>query len=203
MNSTSRGCRLVSSAARSPARAITGPEVARKPTPSSRATICASVVLPRPGGPYSSTWSSASPRPRAAAMNTRRFWHTRSWPTKSARRSGRSASSTPSPASRPRPADRRRFRRSAPCLSAPSHAAAPSRARPPRISASSAASAPMLARGLDHRAKGLGPAVAEVDQRRNRVRHSRASRHHRQPPAGCRSPALAPRHAVPGHPPCP
>jgi len=29
--------------------AITGPEVARKPTPSSRATICASVVLPRPG----------------------------------------------------------------------------------------------------------------------------------------------------------
>ena len=29
--------------------AITGPEVARKLTPSSRATICASVVLPRPG----------------------------------------------------------------------------------------------------------------------------------------------------------
>ena len=32
--------------------------------------ICASVVLPRPGGPASSTWSSASRRCRAAAMNT-------------------------------------------------------------------------------------------------------------------------------------
>ena len=41
MNSTSRGCRLVRIAARSPARWITGPEVARNPTPSSRATICA------------------------------------------------------------------------------------------------------------------------------------------------------------------
>ena len=49
---------------------ITGPEVARKPTPSSRATICASVVLPRPGGPKSSTWSSASPRGCAASMKT-------------------------------------------------------------------------------------------------------------------------------------
>ena len=28
--------------------------------------MCASVVLPRPGGPNSSTWSSASPRLRAA-----------------------------------------------------------------------------------------------------------------------------------------
>src|SRR5258706_234457 len=45
MNRTSRSSRLVSSAARSPAFAITGPDVARKPTPSSRATICASLVL--------------------------------------------------------------------------------------------------------------------------------------------------------------
>ncbi len=51
MNSTSRSSRLVRSAARSPALAMTGPEVARKLTPSSRATICASVVLPSPGGP--------------------------------------------------------------------------------------------------------------------------------------------------------
>ncbi len=57
-------------AARSPALASTGPEVARKFTPSSRAMICASVVLPSPGGPNSSTWSSASPRPRAASMKT-------------------------------------------------------------------------------------------------------------------------------------
>ncbi len=34
---------------------ITGPEVERKFTPSSRERICASVVLPRPGGPTKST----------------------------------------------------------------------------------------------------------------------------------------------------
>ena len=89
MNRTSRGCRLVRMAARSPARWITGPEVARKPTPSSRATICASVVLPRPGGPCSSTWSSASPRARAAWMKTARFSREAFWPTNSARVCGR------------------------------------------------------------------------------------------------------------------
>ena len=47
MNSTSRSTRLVRSAARSPALAITGPEVARKLTPSSRARICASSRLAR------------------------------------------------------------------------------------------------------------------------------------------------------------
>ena len=55
MNSTSRGSRLVRMAARSPALASTGPDVERKLTPSSRATICARVVLPRPGGPEKST----------------------------------------------------------------------------------------------------------------------------------------------------
>ena len=48
MNSTSRGRRFVSGAAESPARAMTGPDVAGRP--SSAATICASVVLPSPGG---------------------------------------------------------------------------------------------------------------------------------------------------------
>ena len=51
MKRTSPSSRLVSSAARSPDLAITGPEVARKPTPISRARIPASVVLPSPGGP--------------------------------------------------------------------------------------------------------------------------------------------------------
>ena len=37
--------------ARSPARSIIGPEVRRRPAPISRATMCASVVLPRPGRP--------------------------------------------------------------------------------------------------------------------------------------------------------
>ena len=41
-----------------------GPLVARKPTPSSFATICARVVLPRPGGPKNNTWSIASPAAR-------------------------------------------------------------------------------------------------------------------------------------------
>src|SRR3546814_557333 len=50
LNSTSPSSRLVRRAAKSPDFAITGPDVARKPTPISRATICASVVLPSPGG---------------------------------------------------------------------------------------------------------------------------------------------------------
>ena len=55
MNSTSPSSRLLNSAARSPDLAMTGPEVARNPTPISRATICASVVLPSPGGPKNNT----------------------------------------------------------------------------------------------------------------------------------------------------
>ena len=43
------------------------PLVAWRFTPSSRAMMLASVVLPRPGGPYSRTWSAASSRWRAAA----------------------------------------------------------------------------------------------------------------------------------------
>src|SRR4051812_15595293 len=68
MKSTSRGSRLVRIAARSPARSSTGPEVWRRFTPISRAMICASVVLPSPGGPKSKTWSSDSLRLRAASM---------------------------------------------------------------------------------------------------------------------------------------
>src|SRR5271170_1921809 len=96
MNSTSRGCRLVSRAARSPARWITGPEVARKPTPISRATICANVVLPSPGGPNNSTWSSASPRALAASIKTARLSRNWRWPTNSANISGRSDASAAS-----------------------------------------------------------------------------------------------------------
>ena len=62
MKSTSPVCRLVRIAARSPMRSIAGPDVTRMLTPISAAMMYASVVLPRPGGPYSSTWSSGSPR---------------------------------------------------------------------------------------------------------------------------------------------
>jgi hypothetical protein len=67
-NNTSRGSRLVNSAARSPGRSRTGPEVWRMLTLSSLAMMLASVVLPSPGGPKISTWSKASPRLRAARM---------------------------------------------------------------------------------------------------------------------------------------
>src|SRR5688572_29772921 len=93
MKSTSRGSRLVSSAARSPGRSSTGPEVWRRFTPISRAMMCASVVLPSPGGPNSSTWSSASPRARAAWMKISSCARIFSWPTYSARVAGRSARS--------------------------------------------------------------------------------------------------------------
>ena len=80
MNRTSLGCRFVRIAARSPARWMTGPEVARKPTPSSRAMIWARVVLPRPGGPCSRTWSSESLRVRVASMKMARFSREARWP---------------------------------------------------------------------------------------------------------------------------
>src|SRR5581483_8966507 len=106
MKRTSRSSRLVSSAARSPALAMTGPEVERKPTPSSRAMIWASVVLPSPGGPANSTWSSASPRALAASMNTFRFDRACSWPMNSRRYCGRREVSASS-ASRLAPVTRR------------------------------------------------------------------------------------------------
>src|SRR5688500_498101 len=90
MNSTSLGSRLVRIAARSPGRSSTGPEVWRRLTPSSLAMMCASVVLPSPGGPNSSTWSSASLLPLAAAMKISSCARTLSWPTYSASVAGRS-----------------------------------------------------------------------------------------------------------------
>ena len=51
MNNTSPASKLVSIAAKSPARSSTGPEVERRLPPISRAIILARVVFPRPGGP--------------------------------------------------------------------------------------------------------------------------------------------------------
>ena len=50
-----------------------GPLVVLMAAPISSAMMYASVVLPRPGGPESMTWSSASPRWSAAVMKTRRL----------------------------------------------------------------------------------------------------------------------------------
>src|SRR5580700_3884445 len=55
--------------------------------------MVARVVLPSPGGPYSKTWSKASPRERVASMATARFSLTLAWAMNSARRCGRSFSS--------------------------------------------------------------------------------------------------------------
>src|SRR5437588_252002 len=55
MKSTSRSPRLVRMAARSPGSSSTGPDVARTAVPISFAMTYASVVLPRPGGPYRRT----------------------------------------------------------------------------------------------------------------------------------------------------
>ena len=70
----------------SPLRSSAGPAVCTKGTSSSEAMICASDVLPRPGGPASSTWSSASPRAAAASIETCSCSRRPSWPTNSSRR---------------------------------------------------------------------------------------------------------------------
>ena len=72
----------------SPLRSSAGPATCRIETPSSRRMICASEVLPSPGGPASRTWSSASPRPFAASSAIASCSLTRSWPTKSASERG-------------------------------------------------------------------------------------------------------------------
>ena len=80
----------------SPLRSIAGPATVRMPTPSSLRTMYASDVLPRPGGPASSTWSSASPRSFAASSAIESCSLTRSWPTKSSSARGRSERSSSS-----------------------------------------------------------------------------------------------------------
>ena len=70
-----------------------GPAVWTNGTPSSSATIRASDVLPRPGGPASSTWSSASPRSAAARIEISSWAFSASWPTNSSSRRGRSRAS--------------------------------------------------------------------------------------------------------------
>ena len=74
----------------SPLRSSAGPAVCTNGTSSSSATMRARLVLPSPGGPASSTWSSASPRAAAAAIETPSCSFNASWPTKSASRRGRS-----------------------------------------------------------------------------------------------------------------
>ena len=90
----------------SPLRSSAGPAVCTKGTSSSEAMICASDVLPRPGGPASRTWSSASPRAAAASIETCSCSRRPSWPTNSSRVRGRSErSSSSSPSSAPRRVD--------------------------------------------------------------------------------------------------
>src|SRR5580704_12882163 len=62
MKTTSPSLRVDKVATRSPDRSIAGPLVTRIGAPSSAATIIAIVVLPRPGGPASRTWSGGRPR---------------------------------------------------------------------------------------------------------------------------------------------
>ena len=90
MKSTSRSWRFVRIAARSPARSSTGPEVTLKPTPSSEATMWASVVLPRPGLPAKSRWSAGSSRALAASRMIERCSLVEACPTKSTSVRGRS-----------------------------------------------------------------------------------------------------------------
>src|SRR3954469_6558526 len=159
MKSTSRSSRFVSWAARSPALAITGPEVERKLTPSSRATIWASVVLPRPGGPTKSTWSSASLRAFDEPMKTWRFARACFWPMNSASTCGRSDASA---SSSRRSGVRRRL---GVAFMSPRQLPQPQpdqRLRLRRLA--------RLAKRRGDGGGGLSLRIAEVDERRDRVR---------------------------------
>ena len=115
MNRTSRASSEVRIAARSPLRSSDGPATVRIPTPSSSRMMYARLVFPSPGGPTSSTWSSASPRVIAAVSTTSSCAFSRSCPTNSARCRGRSERSNSSSA----PSERRRERRADSLIPAP------------------------------------------------------------------------------------
>ncbi len=99
MNSTSPGASDDSTAARSPACWIAGPLDIRSGRPLSWATIMASVVLPRPGGPASRMWSGVRFCMAAASSSSCSCPRTFAWPTNSARDRGRRAPSKASSAS--------------------------------------------------------------------------------------------------------
>ena len=84
----------------SPLRSSAGPAVCTNGTSSSSATICASEVLPRPGGPASSTWSSASPRARAASIDDRELRAQRLLPDELVERAAGAASGRARPRAR-------------------------------------------------------------------------------------------------------
>src|SRR3954464_15747701 len=73
---------------------MAGPLVTRSGVDISWAMIIARVVLPRPGGPDSNTWSEARPRRRAASRTSPSCSRTRTWPITSSRVRGRSPAST-------------------------------------------------------------------------------------------------------------
>ena len=113
-NRTSRSSSLVRMAARSPARSSAGPDVTCSVTPISAAAMPASVVLPSPGGPANSRWSTAWPRRRAASMTIARCSFSSRWPTKSASSRGRSPTSTTSSVSSATPGSRNSSRTAGP-----------------------------------------------------------------------------------------
>lgn len=93
MKRTSPSSREDRMAARSPACWTAGPDVTRRLEFISWAMIIASVVLPSPGGPESSTWSGAFCLAFAASRTRESCSRTCGWPMKSARPFGRSAAS--------------------------------------------------------------------------------------------------------------
>src|SRR4051794_24559371 len=107
MKRTSRSSSAGRIAARAPAPSTAGPLVYRTLTPSPRATMVASVVLPSPGGPYSRTWSAASPLALAAWRRTARLALTSRWPMYSSSVRGRREPSTASSPVSVAPAARR------------------------------------------------------------------------------------------------
>ena len=72
-NSTSPSPRFVRIAARSLGRSRAGPLVGWNPAPIALATIWASVVLPSPGGPLNSRWSTALPSAGAVDQQLQLF----------------------------------------------------------------------------------------------------------------------------------
>ena len=171
MKSTSPSCRWVRMAAMSALRSSAGPEVVTMFTLISRAMMLASVVLPSPGGPARSTWSSGSPREVAASMKICSCSRRTGCPTKAASDRGRrerssscsrgasSGSASLSSSSLVRLLDPRSPRRRRPVAQRPDRQRRPAPAGPGPPPAGRRRAAPAACSASEH-------AVAQLHQRR-------------------------------------
>ena len=185
-------------------RSSAGAAVWTSGTPSSAAMMCASEVLPSPGGPERSTWSSGSPRRRAASMKTASWSVTASCATKSSSRGGRSERSRSSSGSAARDSaigasgPSGRTGTSGPLASNVGSGTIPGCDPPPRSAPRAVASAARR-RAMPIRSSGLSPSAPSRSRSASISEYPRPTRPSRASSRGSPSPSASAFAAIARH----